>query len=70
MNKLSMVIFGVAFTCSVGLGANTLLVSAVTLLQLDSERGDYIGQGLSKTFTPADETFNAQENSDNGMNIR
>jgi hypothetical protein len=28
-----------------------------TSLQLDSEAGDYIGQGLSQVFTPADGTF-------------
>lgn len=64
--------FGAAFTCSVGLGATTLPASAVTLtsLKLNSQPGDYIGQGLSKTFTPADGTFTAQKNFDNGVSIR
>ena len=37
------------------------LSGAQTFLSLDSQPGDYIGQGMSQTFTPADGTFVAQK---------
>jgi hypothetical protein len=40
-----------------------------TTIVLNSEAGDYIGQGLQQMFTPADGTFVASRNSDSGVTI-
>jgi hypothetical protein len=40
-----------------------------TALVMDSEPGDYIGQGLSYYYTPAEGTFHAQRNFDNGVTV-
>ncbi|MEZ5287743.1 MAG: fibronectin type III domain-containing protein [Vicinamibacterales bacterium] len=40
-----------------------------TILDLDSEPGDYIGQGLHRTFTPADGAFSLSRNFDNGVSV-
>jgi hypothetical protein len=38
---------------------------AQTFLTLDSQPGDYVGQGMIQTFTAADGTFNVQGSSAN-----
>ena len=43
--------------------------AATTGLYFNSTRGDYIGQGQVKTWTPADGTFTAIKNADNGVRI-
>jgi hypothetical protein len=40
-----------------------------TLLILDSDPGDYVGQGMLRTFLPADGTFTAQKNFDEGVSV-
>lgn len=40
-----------------------------TAIVMNSETGDYIGQGLQQIFTPADGTFVAARNFDNGVTI-
>lgn len=40
-----------------------------TAILLDSQAGDYIGQGLKQTITPADGTFTATKNFDNGVSV-
>ena len=40
-----------------------------TAIVFNSETGDYIGQGLQQNFTPADGTFVAARNFDNGVTI-
>ena len=40
-----------------------------TAIVFNSETGDYIGQGLQQIFTPADGTFVAARNFDNGVTI-
>jgi thrombospondin type 3 repeat protein len=42
---------------------------AKTLLILDSESGDYIGQGTLRQFLTADGTFTAQRNFDDGVSV-
>lgn len=42
---------------------------AATLIFLDSRPGDYIGQGIQRTFVPADGTFTASRNGDGGVSI-
>ncbi len=37
--------------------------AAQTLLYLNSQPGDYIGQGIQQTLTPADGTFSVQTSS-------
>src|SRR5882724_263262 len=54
------------------LAASLCLASAAhagTLLFLNSQAGDYVGQGESRLITPADGTFTASRNFDNGVNI-
>ena len=41
----------------------------VTFLYYTSERGDFIGAGQTRYFTPADGTFDADENFDNGVGV-
>jgi hypothetical protein len=41
-----------------------------TAIVMNSETGDYIGQGLQQIFTPADGTFVAARNFDNASNRR
>jgi hypothetical protein len=43
--------------------------TAKTLLILDSESGDYIGQGTLRQFLPADGSFTAQRNFDDGVGV-
>ena len=40
-----------------------------TYLALDSEPGDFIGGGISQTFTPAEGDFDASRNFDNGVTV-
>ena len=40
-----------------------------TAIVMNSETGDYIGQGLQQIFTPADGTFVAARNFDNGVTV-
>ena len=40
-----------------------------TAIVMNSETGDYIGQGLQRMYTPADGTFVAARNFDNGVTI-
>ena len=40
-----------------------------TAIVMNSEAGDYIGQGLQQMFTPSDGTFVAARNFDNGVSI-
>ena len=40
-----------------------------TLLFLDSELGDYVGQGMRSSYAPSDGTFRATRTFDNGVNI-
>jgi hypothetical protein len=42
---------------------------AKTLLILDSDAGDYIGQGMLRSFTDADGLFGAQKNYDEGVSV-
>src|SRR5213592_1686886 len=54
------------------LAASLCLASAAhagTLLFLNSQAGDYIGQGTGRLITSADGTFTASRNFDNGVNI-
>ena len=54
------------------LAASLWLASAAqagTLLFLNSQAGDYIGQGASRLITSADGTFTASRNFDNGVNV-
>src|SRR5213076_1750421 len=54
------------------LAASLWLASAAqagTLLFLNSQAGDYIGQGAGRLITPADGTFTASRNFDNGVNV-
>src|SRR5207253_11354084 len=54
------------------LAAGLCLASAAhagTLLFLNSQAGDYIGQGEGRLITPADGTFTASRNFDNGVNV-
>ena len=44
-------------------------VDGTTAIVMNSEIGDYIGQGLQQAFTPADGTFAAARNFDNGINV-
>jgi len=52
------------------LAASVCLASAAragTLLFLNSQAGDYIGQGEGRLITPADGTFTASRTFDNGV---
>ena len=57
------------------LAVATLLISTsgayaqTTLLSLNSQPGDYIGQGQQRTWTAADGRFSAQNNFDNGVSL-
>src|SRR2546425_12520378 len=54
------------------LAASLCLASAAhagTLLFLNSQAGDYIGQGAGRLITSADGTFTAGRNFDNGVNV-
>ena len=54
------------------LAASLCLASAAhagTLLFLNSQAGDYIGQGTGRLITSADGTFTASRNFDNGVNV-
>src|SRR5213594_3040989 len=54
------------------LAASLCLASAAragTLLFLNSQPGDPIGQGEARLITPADGTFTASRNFDNGVNV-
>jgi hypothetical protein len=43
--------------------------AAQTLLYLNSQPGDYIGQGIQQTLTPADGTFSVQTSSNGGLQV-
>jgi hypothetical protein len=45
------------------------LSAQTTALQLTSQPGDFIGGGKNQTFTPAEGTFTARRNFDNGVDI-
>src|SRR2546428_10434073 len=54
------------------LASSLCLASAAhagTLLFLNSQPGDYIGQGTGRLITSADGTFTASRNFDNGVNV-
>src|SRR6266699_2574813 len=54
------------------LAASLCLASAAhagTLLFLNSQAGDYIGQGEGRLITSADGTFTASRNLDNGVSV-
>src|SRR2546430_17007507 len=54
------------------LAASVCLASAAragTLLFLNSQADDYIGQGEGRLITPADGTFTASRTFDNGVNV-
>src|SRR6266849_5775531 len=54
------------------LAAGLCLASAAhagTQLFLNSQAGDYIGQGQGRLITPADGTFTASRNFDNGVSV-
>lgn len=44
--------------------------AATTALYFNSAKGDYIGQGVTRVWTPADGAFTAKKNNDNGVEIR
>ena len=53
-------------------GALSLLTSrgeSATFLSLDSQPGDYIGQGQQQTLTTVDGSFTATRNFDNGVSV-
>ena len=60
------VLRGAAVVLALGLASEA---GAKTLLILDSERGDSIGQGTLRQFLPADGTFTAQRNFDDGVSV-
>jgi len=54
------------------LAASLWLASAAhagTLFFLNSQAGDYVGQGADRLITPADGTFSTSRNFDNGVNV-
>lgn len=51
------------------LGLTSQMANADTFLYFKSDAGDYIGGGVTQTFTPADGTFTASKNYDNGVSI-
>ena len=60
------VLRGAAVVLALGLASEA---GAKTLLILDSEGGDSIGQGTLRQFLPADGTFTAQRNFDDGVSV-
>jgi hypothetical protein len=48
---------------------STSAYAQTTLLSLNSQPGDYIGQGQQRTLTPADGQFSAISNYDNGVSL-
>src|SRR5260370_18159541 len=46
-----------------------IATTAQTFLYLNSQPGDYIGQGIQQTFTPADGPFAAQTYSGGGLQV-
>src|SRR5262249_23078831 len=53
----------------VALSGATESVRAASVLFLDSQAGDFIGQGIPQRFTEVDGTFHASRNSSNGVSI-
>jgi len=53
----------------VALSGVTGSARAASLLFLDSQPGDFIGQGIPQRFTEVDGTFHASRNSSNGVSI-
>jgi hypothetical protein len=51
------------------LGLATTAHAQSTSLSMSSDPGDYIGDGQNHFYTPADGTFTAQKNFDNGVSI-
>ncbi|NDQ56372.1 MAG: hypothetical protein GZ088_04765 [Acidipila sp.] len=49
------------------LGPCAMAASAQTFLTLHSQPGDYVGQGMNQTFTPADGIFTAQSTFNGGV---
>ncbi|MBW4648779.1 MAG: DUF4347 domain-containing protein [Kastovskya adunca ATA6-11-RM4] len=57
-------------TYTVAANSSLITAVAVTSLVLDSDIGNYIGQGKYYSYTLANGTFTASRNFDNGVNIR
>ena len=57
------------FAIILGLTGFTSTVSAATFLFMDSEPGDFIGQGQIRDFTTEDGNFSAFVNFDNGVSL-
>lgn len=51
------------------LSLSSQMANADTFLYFKSDQGDYIGGGLTQTFTTANGTFTASRNYDNGVSI-
>ena len=50
-------------------GASRAAAQGTTVLFLDSQPGDYIGQGQLYTYTPADTPFRIERNGDTGVSV-
>lgn len=61
-----LVVVGVTFLLQFSPG---IAAGQTTSLQLKSQPGDFIGGGVDQTFTPADGTFTAFRNFNNGVAI-
>jgi hypothetical protein len=59
--RISLVIF-TSFVCLFSAGASG--ATPKTFLTLNSQPGDYVGQGITQTLTPADGTFSISNSSD------
>src|SRR5205085_6156879 len=58
--RITLVTFSfISFFCAFASGA-----TPQTFLTLNSQPGDYVGQGITQTFTPADGTFSVSNSSD------
>ena len=69
MLKKWMVRHFVAFVMTVSAGSTSVYGQDTTLLFLDSEPGDFIGQGIQQHITTADGSFTANRNFDKGVSI-
>lgn len=61
--------FRVAAVCLVLFFGCFRAQAAQTVLYLNSQPGDYIGQGIQQTLTPADGTFSVQASSNGGLQV-
>ena len=59
----------VFFVCVAAAGFASTAFGQVTVLQLDSEPGDYIGAGQQLTLTPLDGNFSVSTNFDGGVSV-